>query len=61
MIIYRSLEAKMSKAKPWKIEQWSNGWDEDPDFNSPLFDLMAEELLENEKIQKVIRALNLND
>ena len=55
MIIF-GLEAKMSK-----LEQWLNGWDEDPDFDSPLFDCMAKEMLENQKIEKVIRALNLND
>lgn len=39
-----------------KIDQWLNGWDEDPDFDSPLFDLMWNELIENQKIEKVIRA-----
>ena len=36
-----------------KIDQWLNGWDEDPDFDSPLFDLMWNELIENQKIEKV--------
>ena len=46
------------KGKPyWKIAEWSNGWDEDPDLFSPLFDRMAEELLENLEIEKVIRKL----
>ena len=41
-----------------KIDQWLNGWDEDPDFDSLLFDLMIDEVNENQKIEKVIRAFH---
>lgn len=46
------------KEKPyWKITEWSNGWNNDPDFDSPLFDRMAKELLKNQEIEKVIKIL----
>ena len=48
------------KGKPyWKIDQWLNGWDDDPDFFSPLFDAMAEELMANLEIEKVNKKLEL--
>ena len=35
-----------------KIVEWANGWEDEP-FESENFDLMAEELMANQKIQQV--------